>query len=173
MNGSALSAAQCAFRLAGGFHHRLMPWPCDSRASSRAHFEFCIRSRLGPFNLSRSVRGRILPGRACNFSVRQADTVAPQSLLSIFKRRMTVSLSPLMAEKIVLSVDPVAVPDDGDKSFVGSPIETPVLCQFSDDSEEVYPEGGRGWLVVAGCFLQATVTLGTEYRGLFRSCDLY
>jgi hypothetical protein len=67
-----------------------------------------------------------------------------------------------MAEKIILPADQTAVPDDGDKSSNGSPIEAPVLCQFPDPSEEDYPEGGRGWLVVAGCFLQATVTLGTE-----------
>lgn len=65
-----------------------------------------------------------------------------------------------MAEKFVAPVDQTVVPDDGDKSD-GSPIEA-VPCQFPDDSEEDYPEGGRGWLVVAGCFLQATVTLGTE-----------
>lgn len=47
------------------------------------------------------------------------------------------------------------------------PIEAPVLCEFPDDSEEDYPEGGRGWIVVAGCFLQATVTLGE----LARSCS--
>ena len=166
MNGSALSAAQCAFRLAG-----VSIGSCHGLVTRELHpaliLNFATALDWVHLIFARSVRGRILPGRACNFSVRQADAVAPQSLLSIFKRRMTVSLSPLMAEKIILSVDPVAVPDDRDKSFVGSPIETPVLCQFSDDSEEVYPEGGRGWLVVAGCFLQATVTLGTEYRGLF------
>jgi len=71
-----------------------------------------------------------------------------------------------MAEKIVPSVDQAASPDGDAKSFIESPIEASVVSQFPDNFEEDYPEGGRGWLVVAGCFLQATVTLGTEYCGL-------
>ena len=31
-----------------------------------------------------------------------------------------------------------------------------------DDYNGEYPEGGRGWIVVLGCFLQATVTLGKK-----------
>jgi hypothetical protein len=42
----------------------------------------------------------------------------------------------------------------------------PILSQPStegklhEEEEDDYPEGGRGWLVVLGCFIQASMTLG-------------
>lgn len=41
------------------------------------------------------------------------------------------------------------------------PIGASIVCDIEEDD---YPEGGRGWIVVAGCFLQATVTLGEFIR---------
>ncbi|KAF8315009.1 MFS general substrate transporter [Clavulina sp. PMI_390] len=63
----------------------------------------------------------------------------------------------MSSEKQELTV----VNDDPEKTVKTCPVaELPVLPQALNDAEEDYPEGGRGWLVVAGCFLQASVTLG-------------
>ena len=61
MNGSALSAAQCAFRLAGvsiGSCHGLV-----TREPPALILNFCIRSRLGPFNLCSFRQGTYLAGK--------------------------------------------------------------------------------------------------------------
>lgn len=78
------------------------------------------------------------------------DSKAPLDFV-MSNREKLGSMSPT-AEKLDLTDTVSSIP----------PIETsvPVLCEFPDDTEEDYPEGGRGWIVVAGCFLQATVTLG-------------
>lgn len=65
-----------------------------------------------------------------------------------------------MSDKEITFVSPAGISPSDEKAADVFPVELPVLNQFPDDSEEFYPEGGRGWLVVAGCFLQASVTLG-------------
>lgn len=66
-----------------------------------------------------------------------------------------------MSEKDVSPLAPDGLSDDGDKTLSITAIEPSILLTFPESSDEDYPEGGRGWLVVAGCFLQAAVTLGT------------
>lgn len=65
-----------------------------------------------------------------------------------------------MSDKEITFVSPAGISTGDEKTVDVFPAEVPVLSQFPDDSEDFYPEGGRGWLVVAGCFLQASVTLG-------------
>lgn len=79
------------------------------------------------------------------------------------KSQAPLQVKPKMSEKETSPASSAAISDNDDgKSLNVLPIELPVLCQFPEDLEEEYPEGGRGWLVVAGCFLQAAVTLGTN-----------
>ena len=54
------------------------------------------------------------------------------------------------------SMEYVAMPPP----ILGLPDEKTILRELDDNDEEEYPEGGRGWLVVAGCFIQAMATIG-------------
>lgn len=67
--------------------------------------------------------------------------------------------------------------DDDEKKVDDVPVDTDVeklelpVLENSPLEEEEFPEGGRGWFVVLGCFIYSALSLGWPYVLLLRESD--